>query len=35
LPDVLPYYSTNVVTPEQWATRIAERQRGVAGRLIG
>lgn len=35
LPDVLPFYSSNVVTPDQWAERIAERQRGVAGRLIG
>ncbi|HET7735717.1 MAG TPA: hypothetical protein VFK52_07065 [Nocardioidaceae bacterium] len=35
LPDVLPYYDSNTVTPEQWAQRIAARQRGVAGRLIG
>lgn len=35
LPDVLPYHSSNVVTPDAWAARIAERQRGVAGRLIG
>jgi len=35
LPEVLPYHSSNVVTPDQWVSRIAERQRGVAGRLIG
>jgi hypothetical protein len=35
VPDVLPYYASNVVTSAQWAERIAERQRGVAGRLIG
>jgi hypothetical protein len=35
LPDVLPYYSSNQVTPEQWSSRIAARQRGAAGRLIG
>jgi hypothetical protein len=35
LPDVLPYHASNVVTPDQWAARIADRQRGVAGRLIG
>jgi hypothetical protein len=35
LPDALPYYQSNRVTPEQWAERIAARQRGVAGRLIG
>jgi len=35
LPSVLPYYSTNVVTPAEWSARIAARQRGVAGRLIG
>jgi hypothetical protein len=35
LPDALPHYPSNVVTPEQWAERIAARQRGVAGRLIG
>ncbi|HSV39688.1 MAG TPA: hypothetical protein VLI04_13105 [Nocardioidaceae bacterium] len=35
LPDVLPHHSTNVITPDKWAERIAARQRGVAGRLIG
>ena len=35
LPDALPHYESNRVTPEQWAERIAARQRGVAGRLIG
>ena len=35
LPDALPYHESNRVTPEQWADRIAARQRGVAGRLIG
>jgi hypothetical protein len=35
LPDALPHYKSNVVTPEEWAERIAARQRGVAGRLIG
>ena len=35
LRDALPFYESNVVTPEQWAERIAARQRGVAGRLIG
>ena len=35
LSDALPFYSSNTVTPEQWAERIAARQRGVAGRLIG
>ena len=31
----LPYYDDNRVTAEQWAERIAARQRGVAGRMIG
>ena len=31
----LPYAEQNRVTPEQWAGRIAARQRGVAGRMIG
>jgi hypothetical protein len=35
LPDVLPYYVQNTVTPEQWADRIAARQLGVAQRMIG
>ncbi len=35
LPDVLPFYPSNQVTDQEWATRIAGRQRGVAGRLIG
>lgn len=35
LADALPYLESNRVSPEQWAERIAARQRGVAGRLIG
>jgi len=35
LRDVLPYFEGNAVTDEEWATRIAARQRGIAGRLIG
>jgi len=35
LPDALPFHESNRVTPDQWAERIAARQRGVAGRLIG
>jgi hypothetical protein len=35
LADALPYYASNQVTPAHWAERIAARQRGVAGRLIG
>ncbi|HJR88756.1 MAG TPA: hypothetical protein VJ782_01185, partial [Aeromicrobium sp.] len=35
LRDALPYYESNVVSPAEWAERIAARQRGVAGRLIG
>ncbi len=31
----LPYFEDNKVTPEQWRERIAARQRGVAGRMIG
>jgi hypothetical protein len=31
----LPHYEHNRVTAEQWRERIAARQRGVAGRMIG
>ena len=31
----LPFHQDNRVTPEQWRERIAARQRGVAGRMIG
>jgi len=31
----LPHHEDNRVTPEQWRERIAARQRGVAGRMIG
>ena len=34
LPKHLPYYATNQVTPEQYATRIADRQVGIARRMI-
>ncbi|MFL6108308.1 MAG: hypothetical protein ACJ72L_15215 [Marmoricola sp.] len=30
----LPYYPTNQVTPEQYSTRIADRQVGIARRMI-
>jgi hypothetical protein len=30
----LPYYDTNRVSPEQYATRIADRQVGIARRMI-
>ena len=30
----LPYYATNQVTPEQYSTRIADRQVGIARRMI-
>ncbi len=33
--DALPFFEDNRVTPEQWAARIAARQQGVAGRMIG
>lgn len=32
---LLPYYEDNKVTQDQWAARIAARQAGVAGRMIG
>jgi hypothetical protein len=35
LPDVLPYYEQNRVTPEQWRERIAARQAAVATRMLG
>ncbi len=35
VPALLPYYEQNKVTAEQWAERIAARQAGVAGRMIG
>lgn len=35
LASVLPFHEQNKVDAEQWAERIAARQRGVAGRLIG
>lgn len=35
LADHLPHLETGRVTPEQWRERIAARQRGVAGRMIG
>ena len=31
----LPFHEHNRATPEQWRERIAARQRGVAGRMIG
>jgi hypothetical protein len=33
--DALPYFEDNRVTADQWAERIAARQRGVASRMIG
>jgi hypothetical protein len=33
--DALPFYADNRVTPDEWRERIAARQRGVAGRMIG
>jgi hypothetical protein len=35
LPGLLPYYEQARVTPEQHAGRIAARQAGVAGRMLG
>jgi hypothetical protein len=35
LPEHLPFLEGNKVTAEQWRERIAGRQRGVAGRMIG
>jgi hypothetical protein len=32
---VLPHYELNLVTPAQWAARIAGRQVGIAKRMIG
>lgn len=32
--DHLPYYDSNRVTPEQYSTRIADRQVGIARRMI-
>jgi hypothetical protein len=32
---LLPYAGVNTVTREQWSARIAARQTGVAGRMIG
>jgi hypothetical protein len=34
LPDLLPHYSHNQVTPEEYAERIAARQLGVARRML-
>jgi hypothetical protein len=31
----LPFYDHARVTPEQWAERIAARQRAVADRMLG
>jgi hypothetical protein len=35
VPSRLPFHDQNTVTPEQWRTRIAARQIGVAQRMIG
>ncbi|WP_248960181.1 hypothetical protein [Sphaerisporangium perillae] len=35
LPDRLPYYERQRVTPQEWAARIAARQTAVAGRMLG
>jgi hypothetical protein len=35
VPGLLPYYDQNRVTAEQWRERIAARQLGIAGRMIG
>lgn len=35
LPQRLPFYDENRVTPEQWAERIAARQTAVADRMLG
>ncbi|MCW2783937.1 MAG: hypothetical protein JWP74_454 [Marmoricola sp.] len=34
VPNHLPHYATNQVTPEQYSTRIADRQVGIARRMI-
>lgn len=34
IPSKLPYYDTNRVSPEQYSTRIADRQVGIARRMI-
>ncbi|MCW2855124.1 MAG: hypothetical protein JWR52_739 [Marmoricola sp.] len=34
VPKHLPYYDTNRVSPEQYSTRIADRQVGIARRMI-
>ena len=34
VPQHLPYYATNQVTPEQYSARIADRQVGIARRMI-
>jgi hypothetical protein len=35
VPSLLPYHEDNKVTAEQWRRRIADRQVGVANRMIG
>ena len=35
VPSLLPYHDQNKVTPEQWRSRIAARQTGVAQRMLG
>lgn len=35
LAEVLPFHVSNRITPEAWAQRIADRQRGVADRMLG
>jgi hypothetical protein len=32
---LLPFLEQNTVSPEQWAERIADRQRGIAARMLG
>ncbi|AWZ24547.1 hypothetical protein CEJ39_10425 [Rhodococcus pyridinivorans] len=34
LSEVLPFHDSNRITPEAWAQRIADRQRGVADRML-
>ena len=35
VPSLLPFHEKNQVTAEQWTSRIAARQTGVAGRMLG
>ena len=35
IPDALPHFENNRITPDAFATRIAQRQAAVADRMLG